>query len=268
MRREFALVLLLGAVGAGLVLLATRQAWAQAIFVAPRPLPAQDFSVTGQELVPLASALALAALACLAAVIATRSVARRAVGALLAVLGAGAAAAAATGVRASAVLAAARANASDGTAGGSTTSGNSPGNAAHPIVIAGSSAHAVMAGAPWRAVAVVGAVAIILAGLATVARGPRWPVMSARFDRPGPQVAQPQKRSDSATMWESLSRDIDPTVEGAGVDQKDPRDLKDPRDPRDPKETQDPTDPQDLTDPQDQADSRTPADQLDGGTRS
>src|SRR5580700_8719135 len=99
MRREFALVLLLGAVGAGLVLLATRQAWGQAIFVAPRPLPAQDVSVTGQELVPLASALALAALACLAAVIATRSVARRAVGVLLAVLGAGAALAASAGMR-------------------------------------------------------------------------------------------------------------------------------------------------------------------------
>src|SRR5580658_8996256 len=120
MRREFTLVLLLGAVGAGLVLLATRQAWAQAIFVAPRPLPAQDFSVTGQELVPLASALALAALACLAAVIATRSVARRVVGALLAILGAGAAAAASVGVQAATVLAAARASTLDGPLGGST----------------------------------------------------------------------------------------------------------------------------------------------------
>ena len=259
MRREFALVLLLGAVGAGLVLLATRQAWAQAIFVAPRPLPAQDFSVTGQELVPLAGALALAALACLAAVIATRSVARRAVGALLVVLGAGAGAAAATGVRASAVLAAARANASDGTVGGSTTSGNSPGNAAHPIVIAGSSGHAIMAGAPWRAVAVVGAVAIILAGLATVGRGPRWPVMSARFDRPpggnggaGSPPARgggaPPDQHSSATMWESLSRDIDPTVEG-GVDPGNPGNPEDPGNPEG---------------PQALADSGTSADQLDG----
>jgi len=285
MRREFALVLLLGAVGAGLVLLAARQAWAQAIFVAPRPLPAQDFSVTGQELIPLVSALALAALACLAAVIATRSVARRAVGALLAVLGAGACAAATTGVRASAVLAAARANASNSTVGGSTTSGNSPGNAAHPIVIAGSSGHAVMTGAPWRAVAVVGAVAIILAGVATIGRGPRWPVMSARFDRPGQQAAQPQKRADSATMWESLSRDIDPTV-GGGADPRDPedpqnledqQDPKEPRDrkdqqdrkePRDRKDQQDRKEPRDRKEPQDPADPRTPADQLDGGTRS
>src|SRR6266567_3132540 len=117
MRREFVLVLLAGAVGAGLVVLAARQAWAHAIFTPPRPLPAQDIAVTGQQLVPLASALALAALACLAAVIATRSVLRRAVGVLLAVLGAAAAAAVLVSLRASAVLAAARASALSGPAG-------------------------------------------------------------------------------------------------------------------------------------------------------
>src|SRR5579864_4159645 len=126
MRREFALVLLLGAVGAGLVVLAARQAWAQAIFTPPHPLPAQDISVTGQQLVPLAGALALAALACLAAVIATRSVLRRAAGVLLAVLGAGAAAAASAGLTAPAVLAAAQAKGA-GEAGGTV----------HEIVIAG-----------------------------------------------------------------------------------------------------------------------------------
>ncbi len=218
MRREFVLVLLLSAAGAGLIVLAVRQPWAQAVFTGPRPLPPQDFSVTGQELVPLASALAIAALACLAAVIATRAVARRAFGALLAVLGAGAAAAATTGVGASAILSAARASAAGGALGGSTTSGTSPGNAAHAVVIAGSSGHVVMAGAPWRAVAVLGAVMIILAGLATVWRAPRWPVMSARFDR-SQGVAPPGQHS---TMWESLSRDIDPTVED-GPDRMVPR---------------------------------------------
>src|SRR5256885_14426179 len=79
MRREFVLILLAGAVGAGLVVLAVRQAWAHAIFTPPRPLPAQDIAVTGQQLVPLPSALALAALACLAAGVGTRSVLRRAV---------------------------------------------------------------------------------------------------------------------------------------------------------------------------------------------
>ena len=209
MRREFTLVLLAGAAGAGLVVLAVRQAWAHAIFTPPRPLPAQDIAVTGQQLVPLASALALAALACLAAVIATSSVLRRAVGVLLAVLGAGAAAAVMAGLRASTVLAAARASALDGplggSLGGSTTSGGSSGGAVHEIVIAGPG-RAILAGAPWRAAALAGAAAIVLAGLATVWRGPRWPVMSARFER----AAAP---TDSASIWESLSRDVDPTAD-------------------------------------------------------
>ena len=210
MRREFALVLVAGAAGAGLVVLAVRQAWALAIFTPPRPLPAQHISVTGQQLVPLAGALALAALACLAAVIATRSVARRAAGALLAILGAGAAAAASVGVRTATVLAAARASALDGPLGGSTTSGASSGGAVHEIVIAGPG-RAVLAGAPWRAAAVAGAVAIVLAGLATVWRGPRWPVMSSRFERTAP--SRP-RHADSAAIWDSLSHDVDPTVDG------------------------------------------------------
>jgi len=209
MRREFLLVLLAGAVGAGLVVLAARQAWAHAVFTPPRPLPAQDIPVTGQGLVPLASALALAALACLAAVIATRSVVRRAVGVLLAVLGAGTAAAVLAGLHTSAVLAAARAAALAGPLGGSTTSGASSGGAVHEIVVAGPG-RVIMAGAPWRAAAVAGAVAIVLAGLATAWRGPRWPVMSARFERSG--GVRPGD-SDSASMWESLSRDVDPTVD-------------------------------------------------------
>jgi uncharacterized membrane protein (TIGR02234 family) len=209
MRREFTLVLLAGAAGAGLVVLAARQAWAQAVFTPPRPLPAQDIPVTGQELVPLASALALAALACLAAVIATRSVVRRAVGVLLAVLGAGTAVAVLASLRTSAVLAAARASALSGPLGGSTTGGTPSGGSAHEIVISGPG-RVIMAGVPWRAAAVAGAVAIVLAGLATAWRGPRWPVMSARFERSG---STRPRGADSASMWESLSRDVDPTVD-------------------------------------------------------
>jgi uncharacterized membrane protein (TIGR02234 family) len=217
MRREFGLVLLLGVVGSALVVFAVRQTWAQAIFTPPRPLPAQEISVTGQQLVPLAGALALAALACLAAVIATRSAARRVAGALLAILGAGAAVAAGAGVRASSVRATAQADAAAGALGGSTTGGTSPGGASHAIVIAGSPGQAIMTGAPWHAAAIGGAVAIVLAGLVTVWRGPRWPVMSARFERPGQRASR--RVADSASMWESLSRDLDPTVETAVEDQ-------------------------------------------------
>jgi len=213
MRREFGLVLLLGAAGAALVVFAVRQTWALAVFTPPRPLPAQQISVTGQQLVPLASALALAGLACMAAVIATRSAARRVAGALLAVLGTAAAVAAGAGVRASAVLATAQADAAAGPLGGSTTGGTSPGGASHAIVVPGSSGQALMT-APWHVAAIAGAAAIVLAGLATVWRGPGWPVMSARFDRPG-QRPRP-RAADSASMWESLSRDLDPTEDHVG----------------------------------------------------
>ena len=62
-RREYALGLALGAAGAGLVLLSARQGWARVAMPAPAPLPASVVSVSGQDLVPLAGALALAALA-------------------------------------------------------------------------------------------------------------------------------------------------------------------------------------------------------------
>ena len=215
-RREFALVLLAGAAGAGLVVLAVRQAWAHALFIPPKPLPAQDIAVTGQQLVPLAGALALAALACLAAVIATRSVLRRAAGVLLALLGTGAAVAALTAVRTATVLSAARASALDGPLGGSTTSGSPGGGAVHEVVISGTG-RVILAGAPWRAAVVAGAVAVVLAGLATAWRGPCWPAMGTRFERSAEGRAAPARRpdADSATMWESLSRDVDPTVDDA-----------------------------------------------------
>jgi hypothetical protein len=155
-------------------------------------------------------------------VIATRSLLRRAVGVLLAVLGAATAAAVLGSLRASSILAAARASALSGPLGGSTTSGAPSGGAVHEIVVAGPG-QVIMAGAPWRAAAIAGAIAIVLAGVATAWRGPRWPVMSARFERPGGDggagsppviggsrgVAPPDQQS----MWESLNRDVDPTVD-------------------------------------------------------
>jgi uncharacterized membrane protein (TIGR02234 family) len=212
-RREYALVLVAGAAGSGLVLLALHQVWGRALYAAPRPLPQQVFTVTGQQLVPLASALAIAALACLAAVIATRGVARRATGLLLAAIGVGAAVTATASVTAAAVVAAASGansvpGSGSGSGSGSTTSGASGGGPSVALTTAG---HGVLTGWPWHVAAAAGAVVIVLAGLATAWRGTRWPVMSARFERPDRQHQRPAA-ADSATMWESLSRDQDPTL--------------------------------------------------------
>jgi len=226
--RPFVLTLLLGAVGAGLALLAVRQGWARAVYEAPRPLPSQSVTVTGQDLVPAAGALALAGLACLAAVIATRGVVRRSVGLLLALCGAGTAAAASGSLSAARVVAAAAAKvtssasvASGGT--GSTTGGTS--SAGGAVVTGGSSAHVVLLGVPWRVAVFAGAAAIIVAGLLTAWQGRRWPVMSGRYERsaqadrrgrprkhPAAPVLPAGTALDAAGLWDSISRGDDPTV--------------------------------------------------------
>ena len=139
-------------------------------------------------------ALALAALAGLVAVIATRGVARRAVGALLALFGAGAGAAVLTTVTAATVLSVAAGKvaspesaALSGTAAGSTTSGVLGQRRARAV--SSSAGHAIMTGAPWQAAVIVGALLIFAAGLATALRGQDWPVMSARYDAPGARAA-------------------------------------------------------------------------------
>jgi len=227
-RRELLLVLLLGLVGAGLVLLAVRQGWAHVRTAAPRPLPGSDVPLTGQDLVPAAGALAIAALASLAAVLATRGLVRRAVGLLLAGFGIGIAAAVTAGITAADAIAAAAGNAgsagsagSAGTAGsvtaGSAAAGGAQGGGAPPI--AGFPAHVVMTSLPWRALTLAGAVVVVAAGLLVAWRAANWPAMSSRYDPP--ERARPQQAAlaarrapaagDTATIWESLSRGEDPT---------------------------------------------------------
>ena len=223
-RRPYALTLLLGAAGAALALLAVRQGWARAVYVAPRPLPSQAITVTGQDLAPAAGALALAGLACLAAVIATRGLVRRAVGVVLALCGAGTAAAVSGSLGASRVIAAAAtkvsspASVASGGAGSTTGGIASTGGA---VVTGGSSAHVVMVGVPWRVAVFAGAAAIIVAGLLTAWRSARWPVMPGRYERPGERPAGAARASRAgppassspgpASLWDSISRGDDPT---------------------------------------------------------
>jgi uncharacterized membrane protein (TIGR02234 family) len=221
-KREYGFALLAGAVGAGLVLLAVRQRWAQAVFTPPKPLSPQVVDVSGGDLVPLAGALALAALAGLAAVIATRGTLRRAAGVLLALFGAGTGAAVTTSVTAATVVSVAASKvaspesaAISGTAG-STTSGAVSGGS---FVVSGSTGQAIMTGTPWHVAVLAGALLIFLTGVATALRGMDWPVMSTRYDAPGTRGAgraragapASSRSRDAATMWESLNEGEDPT---------------------------------------------------------
>lgn len=240
-RRELAGLLLAGAVGAGLVLLGTRQPVAKVIVTAPRPLPVTITAVNGQVLLPAIAALAVAALASLAAVLATRGLARRITGLVTAALGAGVIIVAAAKLRAADVLTAAgHANispangAGGGIAPGSTTAGANGGAGGS---LAGFPAHVAFAGSTWRVLILAGAALIIIAGFAIIARATKLPAMSSRYERaarppvpqppvpqppgpqpPGPQPPGPRKTatraaaSVAAGMWDSLTAGTDPTV--------------------------------------------------------
>jgi uncharacterized membrane protein (TIGR02234 family) len=195
--REFGAALAAGALGAGIALLAARQPWAHARFPAENPLPGSTVALTGQDLTAAVSALAIAGLACLAAVIATRRVLRRISGMLLAVFGAGIAVAAATSTGAAHVAAVAADHPGSGVSAHPATGGPRP--------------DITMVAFPWWVAALFGGVLLVAAGALTVWRGTRWPGMSSRYERPG--GAPPVVSGDPATVWEALDRGTDPTTE-------------------------------------------------------
>jgi uncharacterized membrane protein (TIGR02234 family) len=233
-RRELAAVLVAGAAGAGLVLLASRQHLARVVERPPRPLPATVTAVSAQDLRPAVTALAVAALASLAAVLATRGFLRRLTGLLTAALGAATALLGAGTVTPAAVLAAAgRARGSpagSSASAGSVTAGS--GQPTAPGSLGGFPARVLFDGSAWRVLMIAGAMLVITAGIVVVARAGRLPAMSGRYDRP-PLPAAGQAGAaraggmdaDSAissgrdagrpggeSMWESLSAGGDPTA--------------------------------------------------------
>jgi uncharacterized membrane protein (TIGR02234 family) len=223
-RREYLATLLLGAAGAALVLISVRQDWARVMTIEPRPLPPTSVPVRGQDLVPAAGAFGLAALAGLAAVVATRRTARRVVGGVLAVFGAVITLAVSMPLTSAQIRTAARVTPASSVTGGGTA-GNGAGIAGVSL-----SSHVTLAAVPWRWAVLLGAAAVLAAGLLAAWRGAGWPVMSSRYERPpGRERSARRQRSagqgpaagpaDPAELWESLSQGIDPTEPGAPAGQ-------------------------------------------------
>jgi uncharacterized membrane protein (TIGR02234 family) len=236
--RALALTLVVGAAGAAVAFLATRQGWAQVRTTPPKPLPPSLVGVTGSALVPYAGALVVAGLASLAAVVATRNLWRRLSGLILALIGAGLAASAFTISAAGAVAAvAASVGPASNPGAGSVTQGTGTGSSTVPDVV-GATPHVVLTAAGWQTLVVVGALGLIAAGISVCWKPNRLAVMSSRYDaptaagqRPEPpdragegddqehlagQAAASRDRTDSppadsASMWEALSRGEDPT---------------------------------------------------------
>ncbi|MFG2992971.1 TIGR02234 family membrane protein [Streptomyces sp. NPDC048257] len=191
-RRSVAVALLLGALGATVVLLASGRTWARgtaAIGSDSLQLTADGRAVTG-----LPAALAIVGLAALVAVFAVRGKGRLLVSGLLALSGLGAAL--------SAVLGADGRRALDAQAARTTAD-----SAAH---VAG------LTQTTWPYVTAAGAVLILAAGLLALRFGRSWPAMGGRYERDG----SPRPRTVAAVdpdrpedLWKALDRGEDPTTD-------------------------------------------------------
>lgn len=173
--------------GAGLVLLASSRDWAELPASTGGLVPSGPVPLTGRDLVPLAYACGLAALAGALALLATRGWPRRAVGVLLVVLGGAALLSGLTGAGAEAVR-----DAAD----------------------AGGSVPVTRTAWPWASHA--GAALVVAAGALTAAVGHRWAGMSDRYDAPaarerGRAADRPRGAGD---LWSALDRGEDPTAGG------------------------------------------------------
>lgn len=188
-RRQLTLAVLLCLAGAGLAVFAATRTWSLTVTLRPAPLPSLRVAHTGGDLLPWLPALAVVGLAGAGAVLATRGLARRLIGALLLLAGVGVAAGGVYGV--SAV----------------ERGGVGP---VSPVLCA------------------LGGLLAATGGAYTAARGQRWPGMGARYERPargrqGPGArggpaglvggGRVQGRSTTAA-WDALDRGEDPTVTG------------------------------------------------------
>ncbi|WP_371615437.1 TIGR02234 family membrane protein [Streptomyces sp. NBC_00454] len=189
-RRSVAVALLLGTLGATVVLLASGRVWARgtaAFGGGSLPLSADGQSVTG-----LPAALAIVGLAALVAVFAVRGKGRLLVSALLALSGLGAAAAALVNADGRQALDAAAARTTADTA-------------AH---VAG------LTHTAWPYVTAGGAALILVAGLLALRFGRAWPAMGGRYERDGsakPRTAAVVDPDRPEDLWKALDRGEDPT---------------------------------------------------------
>ncbi|BEL08970.1 hypothetical protein Q0Z83_071610 [Actinoplanes sichuanensis] len=163
-----------GLAGAGLALFAATRVWA--VDIEQRPGLSDLRTVqTGAETQPWLIGLAVVGLAGTGALLATRGVARRVLGVLLVLTGAG--------VAAGAILARA---------------GLDPGSAS-PV---------------WPIACVCGGAALAAGGVLVARHGHLWSAMSARYERrpATPAAVEPDSPTTGRDLWDALDRGEDPTA--------------------------------------------------------
>lgn len=200
-RRSLAAALLLGAVGAAVVLIASGQTWAEGkAFVGGGSVP---LSADGRDVTGVPAALAVVGLAALVAVFAVRSAGRLLVSLLLALSGAGAATAAFLGASGHSAL--------------DSQAAETTGDTAATV--------SALSHTAWPYVTAAASVLILLAGLLALRYGKNWPAMSGRYERdaaPGPAASGGQRRTARRApvvdpdrpedLWKAIDRGEDPTT--------------------------------------------------------
>ncbi|MFE7076183.1 TIGR02234 family membrane protein [Streptomyces sp. NPDC057620] len=190
-RRSLAVALLSGALGAALVLLATRRGWSGGTAtVAGGDFP---LSASGSDVTGVPASLAIVGLASLVAVFAVRRAGRFLVAGLLALSGAGTIASALLGLSDSSALDEKAAAATGDTAATVDT----------------------MTHTGWPYVAAAGGLLLLVAGLLALRYGRLWPTMSGRYERDGTprprRVRAPVDPDRPEEIWKALDRGEDPT---------------------------------------------------------
>ncbi|TDD31628.1 hypothetical protein E1286_44615 [Nonomuraea terrae] len=175
------------ALGCLLVLVAAGQTWVRVLSGGDGNAQAP----TGGALGPALTPVALAGLAGVVAVLATKGAGRRIVGALLALCGAGAAAATWRALDAADIT----------------------GWLSEQNVVHAATGLRWEIAPLWPAVAGAGALLLFAGGVFAIVRGARWAGMSARYERSAGEAASRQNAqvSDDRALWDALDRGDDPT---------------------------------------------------------
>jgi uncharacterized membrane protein (TIGR02234 family) len=200
LRAEYVIALLLELLGAALVLLVATRDWQTITTVRARPFSADVLGVSGRTLDGAPTALALVALAGVVAVLATKGVVRRVVGALVGLAGV---AIVWRSVAAAPSVSAAR-------AAGLVRDRHETVGASAVV------AQHVTVHAAWAVLSAVGGVLVLAAGVLVAWHGARWGAMSARYERPAGTSAEDAERSRAradAALWTALERGDDPTAD-------------------------------------------------------
>lgn len=197
-KREYLAVLGLLAAGGGLGLVARAQSWGTAEVASS--FTATSTTVSGADLAPLVSATPLVALAAVVLIPAVRRLGRRIAGGALALLGA------ATLVSVVVV----GSDLEERTRRWITS-----------VPDQSDSVQDLSTSPIWVVAAGVGAVLVLAVGVVVAFRGPRWPSMGVRYERPGGRRrgsagtapgGNDGRVGSSAQAWDALDRGDDPTT--------------------------------------------------------